>query len=503
MSDKLDRFTPGARFVLTVAQEEALRLNHAAIDTEHLLLALMREKNSLCIKVLQAMGVEPGQVLRAADRAAGHGETPRSRKPTLSQPAKSVIMLAVDEARRMGHHYIGSGHLLLGVIGYGEGIAVTVLRALGLDLNRVRIEVARAMLQKPARETVAKLLLDPTFGLRPPDAMYSHISEIEGAGTLDVLIGRDEELTRLIEVLSRQPKESPLLIGEPGVGKAAIVKRLAQRMRAGEVPASFLTRKLWMFTADSLIGNYSHREFFAKRVREVLKEGAVSTPILFIDEIDKVVAAAHQRFEIVNVIKLALSQGEVQIIGAMTPSEYRRHADTDEAREWYFQPIEVKEPSTQATIEILGGLRSHYEDYYQVRLDDVALDVAAHLTARYVSDRFQPAKAIDLINKASRQARMHKMPLLNEVRAKLLELKQLLTMKQEALDSERFEEAIMLHYREVEVEAEIVELDERGNEVANRPQVTMEDLADVVAAWTETPLARMIEEERARLQGNG
>jgi len=397
MSDKLDRFTKRARRVLTLAQEEALRLNHNYIGTEHLLLGLVREENGVAVKVLRELGVEPNQVIRAVERTVGRGERAPFGKPTLAPRTKRVIELAVDEARLMGHHYIGTEHLLLGLVREGEGIAVNVLRGLGVNLDRVRTQTARNILQsqvqnkdKQKKESKTPLM----------DQLGFDLTAAAEEGRLDPVVGRITEIERLIQILSRRTKNNPALIGEPGVGKTAIVEGLAQRIIEGDVP-------------------------------ELLLDAA-------------------------NILKPALSRGELQVIGATTLDEYRKHIESDAALERRFQPILVEEPTIEETIKILHGVRSRYEDHHKLQITDEALDAAAQLAARYVPDRFMPDKAIDVIDEAGSRVRMYKAPHAANLRETFKDLKKL-------------------------------------------PRVTPEDVAEVVSMWTGVPVNRIAGEERVRL----
>lgn len=498
MSDKLDRFTKRARRVLTLAQEEALRLNHNYIGTEHLLLGLVREENGVAVKVLRELGVEPGQVIRAVERTVGRGERAPFGKPTLAPRTKRVIELAVDEARLMGHHYIGTEHLLLGLVREGEGIAVNVLRGLGINLDRVRTQTARNLLQNQAqsKEKQKKESKTPLV-----DQLGYDLTAAAEEGRLDPVIGRHNEIERVIQILSRRNKNNPALIGEPGVGKTAIVEGLAQRIIEGNVPEPLLNRRVLMLDVGSLVAGTMYRGQFEERLKKVIEEIITSQSILFIDEVHMLVGAgaAGSSVDAANILKPALGRGELQVIGATTLDEYRKYIESDAALERRFQPVMVNEPSIEDTIEILRGVKGRYEEHHKLIITDDALQSAAHLAARYVPDRFMPDKAIDLIDEAGSRVRMYKAPYAANLRETFMSLKKLQKMKDEALETQRFDDAIDLRYREVELEARLNELREGWNEAANQPKVNPEDIAEVVAMWTGVPVNRIAGEERERL----
>jgi len=498
MSDKLDRFTKRARRVLQLAQEEAQRLNHNYIGTEHLLLGLVREENSVAAKVLRELGVDPGQVIRAVERTVGRGERAPFSKPTLSPRTKRVIELAVDEARLMGHHYIGTEHLLLGLIREGEGVAVNVLKQLGVDLDRVRTQTARNILQsqmqsREKRKGESKTPLVDQLGL--------DLTAQAEEGKLDPIIGREKEIERVIQILSRRTKNNPALIGEPGVGKTAIVEGLAQRIVRGDVPEPLLNKRVLMLDVGSLVAGTMYRGQFEERLKKVIEEIKNSDSILFIDEVHMLVGAgaAGSSVDAANILKPALARGELQCIGATTLDEYRKYIESDAALERRFQPILVEEPTIEETIEILKGIRSRYEEHHKLEITDEAIEAAAHLSARYVPDRFLPDKAIDLIDEAASRVRMYKTPYANTLRETYVQLKDLQRRKEEALETQRYDDAIDLRYREVELQQKLENLRRAWESLANRPKVTADDIAEVVSMWTGIPVQRMAGEESERL----
>lgn len=498
MSDKLERFTKRARRVLTLAQEEALRLNHNYIGTEHLLLGLVREENGVAVNVLRELGVEPSQVIRAVERTVGRGERPPYGKPSLAPRTKRVIELAVDEARLMGHHYIGTEHLLLGLVREGEGIAVNVLRGLGVNLDRVRTQTARNILQSQAQSKSKKKEESKTPLV---DQLGYDLTAAADEERLDPVIGRHTEIERLIQILSRRTKNNPALIGEPGVGKTAIVEGLAQRIIEGNVPEPLLNRRLLMLDVGSLVAGTMYRGQFEERLKKVIDEIIETKALLFIDEVHMLVGAgaAGSSVDAANILKPALSRGELQVIGATTLDEYRKHIESDAALERRFQPIMVDEPSVEETVLILRGVRSRYEEHHKLIITDEALDAAANLAARYVPDRFMPDKAIDLIDEAGSRVRMYKAPYAANLREAFMSMKKVQKAKDKALEAQRYDDAIDLRYQEVEMEARLTELRAGWNEEANKPRVTAEDIAEVVSMWTGVPVSRIAGEERERL----
>jgi len=483
MSDKLDRFTKGARRVLTLAQEDALRLNHNHIGTEHLLLGLVRQENGAGVKVLRELNIDPGQVIRAVEQTVGRGDRPPTGKPSLAPRTKRVIELAVDEARLMGHPYIGTEHLLLGLAREGDGIAVNVLRGLGVNLDRVRTQTARNVLQTQA-ETKQKKKKESNTPLI--DQLGYDLTEAAEEGKLDPVVGRHKEIERLIQILSRRTKNNPALIGEPGVGKTAIVEGLAQRVINGDVPEPLLDRRVLMLDVGSLVAGTIYRGQFEERLKRVIEEVVKSESLLFIDEVHMLVGAgsAGSSVDAANILKPALSRGEIQVLGATTLDEYRKYIEHDAALERRFQPIMVDEPSVEDTVEILKGVRPRYEDHHKLQITDEALEAAASYAARYVTDRFMPDKAIDLIDEAGSRVRMYKTPEADSLRETFMDLRTLERRRDEALEDQLFDDAIGLRYREVELESEISQLRKSWSEATNQPRVTADDVAEVVSMWT-------------------
>ncbi len=499
--DKFDRFTKRARRVLILAQEEAIRLNHNYIGTEHLLLGLVKEENGVAVKVLRELGVEPEQIIRAVERTVGRGERRPFGKPTLAPRTKRVIELAVDEARLMGHHYIGTEHLLLGLVREGESIAVNILRSLGINLERVRRQTARSLLQSQSEARQTHRQRSERKKTPLVDQLGVDLTRLAEEGKLDPVIGREKEIERVIQILSRRTKNNPALIGEPGVGKTAIVEGLAQRIVQGDVPQTLIGKRLLMLDVGSLVAGTMYRGQFEERLKKVIEEIINAEAILFIDELHMLVGAgaAGSAVDAANILKPALARGELQVIGATTLDEYRKYIEGDAALERRFQPILVEEPTIEETIDILRGVRSRYEAHHKLEITDDALRAAAHLSARYVPDRYLPDKAIDLIDEAASRVRMYKTPLAVSLRETYASLRKLRQEKEEALHRQRFDDAIEIRRREMELEAKLEQLRVGWENPPERPKVTEEDIAEVVSMWTGIPLTRLAQEETQRL----
>ena len=497
MSDKLDRFSKRARKVLTMAQEEAQRLNHNYIGTEHLLLGLVKEEQGVAVKVLRELGVEFAQVIRAIEKAVGRGDRPPYGKPTLAPRTKRVIELSVEEARLMGHQYIGTEHLLLGLVREGEGIAVNVLRSLGVSLDKVRTATARSLLEtEQTQEQKKKESKTPLI-----DQLGLDLTQQAIEGKLDPVIGREKEIERVIQILSRRTKNNPALIGEPGVGKTAIVEGLAQRIIDGDAPEALLDKRLLMLDVGSLVAGTMYRGQFEERLKKVIEEVKESGAILFIDEVHMLVGAgsAGSAVDAANILKPALARGEVQCIGATTLDEYRKYIEGDASLERRFQPVLVEEPTIEDTITILKGIRAVYEEHHKLEITEEALVAAANLSARYVPDRYLPDKAIDLIDEAASRVRMYKSPEASSLREAYVSLKSLQKEKNEAITSERFDDAIDLRYREVQLRHQLDQMRTTWDATSGKPMVTAEDVAEVVAMWTGVPVRRIAGEESERL----
>jgi ATP-dependent Clp protease ATP-binding subunit ClpC len=498
MADNLDRFTKHARQVLQLAQEQAVRLNHNYIGTEHLLLGLVMEESGLASRVLREMGATAGEITRAVERMAPRNPRPPFGKPTLTPRTKHVIELAVEEARQLSHPNIGTEHLLLGLVQEGEGIAAEVLRSLGIAMDRVRIEANKAILETQVQEKAAKKKESKT---PLTDQLGFDLTVRAAEGKLDPVIGREKEIERVIQILSRRTKNNPALIGEPGVGKTAIVEGLAQRIIGGDVPEPLIDKRVLMLDVGALVAGTMYRGQFEERLKKVIEEITNSDAILFIDEVHMLVGAgaAGSSMDAANLLKPALARGDLQCIGATTLDEYRKYIEGDAALERRFQPVLVQEPTIEETVEILKGVRSAYEKHHQLAISDAALDAAARLSARYVPDRFLPDKAIDLMDEAASRVRMYKSPHASSLREAFRELKTTQRRKEEAVEAKRYDDALDLRHRELDLEKQLEQLRRGWQELAPQPTVNEEDIAEVVGMWTGIPLQRLMGEETARL----
>src|SRR5664279_2623562 len=398
--DRFDKFTDRARKVLTLAQDEAQRFNHNYIGTEHLLLGLVREGEGVAARVLENMNVELSKVRTAVEFIIGRGDRPVVGEVGLTPRAKRVIELAIDEARRLGHNYIGTEHLLLGLVREGEGIAAGVLESLGVNLDKVRHEVIRVLSQSssagPSAQETKRASKTPTV-----DQLGINLTEAARAGKLDPVIGREKEIERVIQILSRRTKNNPALIGEPGVGKTAIAEGLAHRIVNNDVPETLLNKRVLTLDIGSLVAGTKYRGEFEERLKKIIEElRNTNDAILFIDELHTLVGAgaAEGAIDAANILKPPLARGELQCIGATTLDEYRKYIERDAALERRFQPVMVEEPTLEQTIEILKGIRERYEQHHKVTITDEAVNAAADLSVRYIIDRHLPDKAIDLID---------------------------------------------------------------------------------------------------------
>ena len=498
MADNLDRFTKHARQVLQLAQEQAVRLNHNYIGTEHLLLGLVIEESGIASRVLRDMGATAAEIGRAVERMAPKNPRPPFGKPTLTPRTKHVIELAVEEARQLSHPFIGTEHLLLGLVQEGEGIATEVLRSLGVSLDRVRTETNKAILENQAQEKAAKKKESKT---PLTDQLGFDLTVRASEGKLDPVIGREKEIERVIQILSRRTKNNPALIGEPGVGKTAIVEGLAQRIIDGDVPEPLMDKRVLMLDVGALVAGTMYRGQFEERLKKVIEEITNADAILFIDEVHMLVGAgsAGSSMDAANLLKPALARGDLQCIGATTLDEYRKYIEGDAALERRFQPVRVDEPTIEETVEILKGVRPAYEKHHQLSISDEALGAAARLSARYVPDRFLPDKAIDLMDEASSRVRMYKSPHASSLRETYRELKSTQRSKEEAVEAKRYDEALDLRHHELDLEKQLEQLRRGWEDLAPQPTVSEEDIAEVVGMWTGIPLQRLMGEETARL----
>ncbi len=498
MADKFEKFTERARKVLTLAQEEAHRFNHNYIGTEHLLLGLVREGDGVAARVLANMGVQLPKVRSAVEFIIGRGDSMIVGEIGLTPRAKKVIELAVDEARRLNHHYIGTEHLLLGLVREGEGIAAGVLESLGVSLEKVRQQVMQVVSQSSGYQQKGQQTKTPYM-----DALGFDLTEAANQNQLDPVIGRANEIERVMQILSRRTKNNPALIGEPGVGKTAIVEGLAQRIISGDVPEPLQNKRVIALDIGALVAGTKYRGEFEERLKKIVAEVKETGSILFIDELHTLVGAgaAEGAVDAANILKPALSRGELQTIGATTLDEYRKYIERDAALERRFQPVQVDEPSVEETVRILEGLRERYEEHHKLKISDDSLSSAASLASRYVTDRFLPDKAIDLIDEASSRVRMYRSSSPPSLKEAMKGLESLQRELDSAVSGQEFELAADLRDRERQLQRRIADLEanwkeEQGSDV---PEVNEEDIAQVVSMWTGIPLMRLATEESERL----
>jgi ATP-dependent Clp protease ATP-binding subunit ClpC len=497
VADNLDRFTKRARRVLSRAQEEAHRLNHRYIGTEHILLGLVAEDGGVALRVLESLDISADQVRAAVDRTVGQGSRRVFAQPALTPRTKRVIELSVDEARRLGHHYIGTEHLLLGLIREGEGVAVDVLRRLGAPPQEIREQVSNLLKEAPAHAgSRQESSATPTV-----DQLGTDLTAMADARKLDPVIGRQMEIERVIQILARRTKNNPALVGEPGVGKTAIVEGLAQRIVSGDVPEPLLDKRVLQLDIGSLVAGTIYRGQFEERLKKVIDELKGSNSILFIDELHMLVGAgaAGSSVDAANILKPALSRAELQCIGATTMDEYRKHIEGDAALERRFQPVYVDEPTVEETIEILQGVKNLYEEHHKLPITDAAVEAAARFSARYITDRYLPDKAIDVIDEAASRVRMYKMPHSSSMKDTFTAIKSVQREKDEAIDAQRWAEATALRDRERELKSQLEQLRVGWDSSSAAIAVTVDDVAEIVSMWTGVPLMQLEVEESKRL----
>ena len=503
MASRFEKFSERARRVLSLAQEEAQRFNHNYIGTEHILLGLVRETDGVAAKVLASLGVELNKVRSAVEFIIGRGERTTPGEIGLTPRAKKVIELAVDEARRLNHTYIGTEHLLIGLMREGEGVAAGVLESLGVNLDKVRGETSRILTQS-VQQTQGGTGARATSRTPTLDQLGIDLTAAARVGKLDPTVGRETEIQRVTQILSRRTKNNPVLIGEPGVGKTAIVEGLAQRIANNDVPSTLQGRRLVTLDMGALVAGTKYRGEFEERLKKVIEEIRSSgNCVLFIDEIHTMVGAgaAEGAVDAANILKPPLARGELQTIGATTMDDYRKYVERDAALERRFQPVKVEEPSVEETIEILKGIKSRYEEHHQLEISDEAVTAAATMSARFVADRFLPDKAIDLIDEAASRVRINFSTAPLSVKEVMKGLESVRKEKDEAISSRQYEFAAELRDREANLTEKLSALEkdwqeERGDE---KPVVGEEQIAEVVSMWTGIPVMRLAVEESERL----
>jgi ATP-dependent Clp protease ATP-binding subunit ClpC len=508
-SKNWERFTQRARRVLSLAQEEAERLNHSYIGSEHVLIGLLQEDGGVAGRVLRELGLDATRVQAMVERmSGGPGTRTPFTKTELSPSTKRILELAVEEARRMGQHYISTEHLLLGLARQNEGLAMDVLRKFGISAEQIRRQTRRMLKESPVASTEKT---PPSSRKKPSSKEKSKTPMVDQLATdltalaqdmaLDPVIGRNTEIERVIQILARRTKNNPALIGEPGVGKTAIIEGLAQRIVEGEVPDTLQGKRVLQLDVGSLVAGTMYRGQFEERLKRVIEELKSSDSILFIDEVHMLVGAgsAGSSVDAANILKPSLARGELQTIGATTLEEYRKYIESDAALERRFQPVYVDEPTPDEAVEILRGIKGAYEQHHNLFITEEAIEAAVNLSVRYVTDRYLPDKAIDLIDEGASRVRMYRIPHSQDVRETYERLRELRQERGEALDQGQYQYATELKEREEEIQHELDMLRAGGGDSPEENSLTAEDVAEVLSMWTGIPIYQFTEEESSRL----
>ena len=508
-SKNWERFTQRARRVLSLAQEEAERLNHNYIGSEHVLIGLLREEGGVAGRVLRELGLDAVRVQAMVERlSGGPGTRTPFTKIELSPSTKRVLELAVEEARRMGQHYISTEHLLLGLARQNEGLAIDVLRKFGISAEQIRRQTRRMLRESPVATSESTPSSTPRRSAKKEksktplvDQLATDLTALAEENKLDPVIGRSNEIERVIQILARRTKNNPALIGEPGVGKTAIIEGLAQRIIDGRVPDILHNKRVLQLDVGSLVAGTMYRGQFEERLKRVIEELKSSDAILFIDEVHMLVGAgsAGSSVDAANILKPALARGELQTIGATTLDEYRKYIESDAALERRFQPVRVDEPSPEESIEILHGIKGAYEKHHNLFITEEAIDAAVHLSTRYVTERFLPDKAIDLIDESASRVRMYRVPQPADIREAYDTLRDIRTERAIAEDDGRTEDVFHLNEREEEIQRQLDQLRAGGAQQEKSVSVTAEDIAEVLSMWTGIPIYQFTQEESARL----
>jgi len=515
-----ERFTEKAIKVIMLAQEEARRLGHNFVGTEQILLGLIGEGTGVAAKVLKSLGVNLKDSRIEVEKIIGRGSGFVAVEIPFTPRAKRVLELSLEEARQLGHNYIGTEHLLLGLIREGEGVAARVLENLSIDLTKVRTQVIR-MLGETAEVGSGASSSKGNLKTATLDEFGTNLTKLASESKLDPVVGRYAEIDRVVQILGRRTKNNPVLIGEPGVGKTAIAEGLAQRIQLGDIPDILEDKRVLTLDIGLLVAGTKYRGEFEERLKKIMEEiKSAGNVILVIDEVHTLIGAgaAEGAIDAANILKPALARGELQCIGATTLDEYRKHIERDAALERRFQPVMVGEPSIEDTIEILKGLRERYEQHHRLKITDDALEAAAHLGDRYISDRFLPDKAIDLIDEAGSRVRLINSKLPPEAKQLDKELRQIQKQKEESVRDQNFDQAGQLREKEMELSAKIKEVLENKKESATEneptidtnlvkndpkllqnPMVSEEDVAHIVASWTGVPVQKLTETESVKL----
>jgi ATP-dependent Clp protease ATP-binding subunit ClpC len=494
------RFTERAQKVLALAQEEATRLHHPGVGTEHILLGLAREGESIAAKALISLGVSAEKVQTEVEKIIGSGQSQASAM-TYTPRAKKVIELSIDEARKLNHTYVGTEHILLGLIREGEGVAARVLANLGVSLSKARQQVLQLL-----GGDISDTSPDKESGAGTPtlDSLARDLTQMARDGKLDPVIGRSQEIERVIQVLSRRTKNNPVLIGEPGVGKTAIAEGLAQRIVSGDIPETLRNKRVMVLDMGTVVAGTKYRGEFEDRLKKIMEEIRVAgNVILFIDELHTLIGAggAEGAIDASNILKPALARGELQCIGATTLDEYRKHIEKDAALERRFQPITVDQPTPDEAVQILRGLRDRYEAHHRVKITDEAVEAAVRLSDRYISDRFLPDKAIDLIDEAGSRVRLRTHTAPPDLKELEQRLERVRNEKDAAVQGQEFEKAASLRDDEQKLKKELETLKDRWKQTQDdhEVKVSADDIAHIVSAWTGVPVKQLAQEESERL----
>jgi ATP-dependent Clp protease ATP-binding subunit ClpC len=497
------RFTERAQKVLALSQEEAVRLGHNNIGTEHILLGLVREGEGIAAKALQSLGLEVAKIQEEVESLIGTGKQPM-QSIHYTPRAKKVVELSQDEARKLGHSYVGTEHILLGLIREGEGVAARVLNNLGVSLNKARQQVLQLLGSNESQAGRQGRNQQASASTPTLDSLARDLTESAKEGNVDPVIGRSKEIERVIQVLSRRTKNNPVLIGEPGVGKTAVAEGLAQQIIDNEIPETLRDKRVMTLDMGTVVAGTKYRGEFEDRLKKVMEEiRQANNIILFIDELHTLIGAggAEGAIDASNILKPSLARGELQCIGATTLDEYRKYIEKDAALERRFQPIQVDEPTLEETVQILGGLRDRYEAHHRVTITDEAIEAAAHLSDRYITDRFLPDKAIDLIDEAGSKVRLSSYTIPPDMKELEQNLEEVRKEKDAAVQSQEFEKAASLRDSEQRLREE---LDETKNDWKEKQgqadsEVTVEDIAAVVSIWTGVPVSKLTKDESDRL----
>ncbi|MDO9554970.1 MAG: ATP-dependent Clp protease ATP-binding subunit [Atribacterota bacterium] len=497
------RYTEKAKRAIMIAQEEAINLNHDYIGTEHILIGLIKEEEGVASQVLRQLGVNVDKVVEEVERLVGKGEYQQVGEIAFTPRAKKVLELASQEASQLKNNYIGTEHILLGLIKEGSGVAVRILADLGINLDNVYSEIMKVLMESQAQgfPSAPGKRITKTPAL---DEFGRDLTKLAREDKLDPVIGRSMEIQRVIQILSRRKKNNPCIIGEAGVGKTAIVEGLAQKITNNDVPEILKNKRIVCLDLALIVAGTKYRGEFEKRLKKIVSEVQESNDvILFIDEIHTLVGAgaAEGAIDASNILKPTLARGELQVIGATTSDEYRKYIEKDAALERRFQPIYISEPSIEETIDILQGLRDKYEAHHKIKITDEALEAAAHLSARYVSGRFLPDKAIDLVDEAASRIKLQNTISPPDMKKVEIQLNKIIKEKESTIKLQEFEKAAQLRDKEKKLEAELQKMKEKwetGRKI-NKVEVTEEDIAEIVSSWTGIPIFSLKEEEAQKL----